>query len=195
MRALRPLLALLIASTSLTACLSEEGEDQGDEDLGDIGDGKSDSFGIVDKSTYVYAGKTRNYTFSANAAFRLAITQPSSAEDMPLDVYVTAPDGTKVEAPAGTEPQAVHDPADFGGPGTYTLTIRTQAKSARRCSSTSVRSEVSVTCRTRTRRRTRTCRGSRLRCRRGLRRTSSSTTRAAATRAPARIRRSRARAA
>ncbi len=112
-----------MVSSSLLACVADE-VDEGDEDLGDIGDGKSDSFGIVDRSTYVSAGATRNYTFSANAAFRLAITQPSSAADMPLEVYITAPDGSKIEAPAGLEPQAVHDPADFGGTGRYTLTIK-----------------------------------------------------------------------
>jgi HKD family nuclease len=123
MRALRPLAGLLIASFSLTACLGDGTETEGDEDLGDIGDGKSDSFGIVDRSTYVSAGATRNYTFDANASFRLAITQPSSAEDQLLEVHLTAPDGTTIEAPSGLEPQAVHDPADFGGPGRYTLTI------------------------------------------------------------------------
>ncbi|WP_410964076.1 hypothetical protein, partial [Salmonella sp. SAL4448] len=81
------------AATSLTACLADEG-DEGDEDLGDIGDGKSDSFGIVDKSTYVSAGKTRTYTFQANAAFRLSITQPSTAEEnrQTLEVSITKPD-------------------------------------------------------------------------------------------------------
>ena len=117
------LVALLFASSSLTACLSDD-EFEGDEDLGDIGDGKSDSFGIVDKSTYVSAGKTRSYTFSANAAFRLNITQPSAAEDQPLDVSITKPDDSKITVPGGTEPSAVHDPADSGGNGTYTLTIK-----------------------------------------------------------------------
>ncbi|HEX5059081.1 MAG TPA: phospholipase D-like domain-containing protein [Kofleriaceae bacterium] len=117
----RPLLGLLLASTSLTACLSDE--NMGDEDLGDIGDGKSDSFGIVDRSTYVNAGKTRSYTFSANAAFRLTITQPADVDQM-LDVSITKPDGSKIDVGTGAEPGAVHDPADSGGNGTYTLTIK-----------------------------------------------------------------------
>ncbi len=117
----RPLFGLLIASTSLTACLSDE--DMGDEDLGDIGDGKSDSFGIVDKSTYVYAGKTRNYTFHANAAFRLTIAQPAEIDQL-LDVSITAPDGDTIDVGTGGEPSAVHDPAESGGNGTYTLTIK-----------------------------------------------------------------------
>lgn len=95
----------------------------GDEDLGDIGDGKSDSFGIVDRSTYVNAGKTRSYTFSANAAFRLTITQPADVDQM-LDVSITKPDGSKIDVGTGAEPGAVHDPADSGGNGTYTLTIK-----------------------------------------------------------------------
>jgi phosphatidylserine/phosphatidylglycerophosphate/cardiolipin synthase-like enzyme len=111
----------VLASTSLTACLSDE--DMADEDLGDIGDGKSDSFGIVDKSTYIYAGKTRSYTFSANAAFRLTITQPA-ADDQTLDVSITKPDGVKLAIGSGAEPSAVHDPAESGGSGTYTLTIK-----------------------------------------------------------------------
>jgi len=117
----RPLIGLLLASTSLTACVSDE--DMGDEDLGDIGDGKSDSFGIVDKSTYVNAGKTRSYTFQANAAFRLAISQPAEVDQM-LDVSITKPDGAKLDVGSGAEPSAVHDPADSGGNGTYTLTIK-----------------------------------------------------------------------
>ena len=119
------LATLLIASTSLTACLADD-SDEGDEDLGDIGDGKSDSFGIVDKSTYVSAGKSRSYTFSANAAFRLAITQPSTAEgDRPtLEVSITKPDNSKLDVASAKEPSAVHDPADSGGNGTYTLTIK-----------------------------------------------------------------------
>ncbi|HEY5923299.1 MAG TPA: phospholipase D-like domain-containing protein [Kofleriaceae bacterium] len=116
------MLALLLASTSLTACFLD-GEDEGEEDLGDIGDGKSDSFGIVDKSTYVYAGKTRTYTFQANAAFRLTITQPSET-DQTLDVSITKPDGDKLAVGTGAEPSAVHDPAEDGGTGLHTLTIK-----------------------------------------------------------------------
>jgi phosphatidylserine/phosphatidylglycerophosphate/cardiolipin synthase-like enzyme len=119
---MRRLIALLVASTSLIACLADE--EDADEDLGDIGDGKDDSFGIVDKSTYVSAGKTRNYTFSANAAFRLAVTQPSAAADQNLEVSITKPDGAKIQVGSGTEPTAVHDPADSGGNGTHTLTIK-----------------------------------------------------------------------
>lgn len=119
----RALTALLLATTSLTACLSD-GSDEGEEDLGDIGDGKSDSFGIVDKSTYISAGKSRSYTFSVNAAFRLAITQPSAAADQPLEVSITKPDGSKIDVPDGTEPSAVHDPNDSGGTGDYILTIK-----------------------------------------------------------------------
>ncbi len=120
-RTVRPLLGLLLLSTSLTACLSDA-YDQGDEDLGDIGDGKSDSFGIVDRGTYVSAGATRHFTFSATAAFRLTIAQPS-ANDQILEVSLTTPAGDTIEVGTGAEPGAVHDPAESGGPGTYTLTI------------------------------------------------------------------------
>ena len=116
------LLGLLLVSTSLTACLLDDPE-EADEDLGDIGDGKSDSFGIVDKSTYVYAGRTRNYTFQANAAFRLTIAQPSET-DQTLEVSITKPDGQKIAVGTGAEPSAVHDPSESGGVGTHTLTIK-----------------------------------------------------------------------
>lgn len=118
---MRSLLALLLASTSLAACVSDEFE--GDEDLGDIGDGKSDSFGIVDKATYVSAGKSRSYTFTANAAFRLAITQ-AATDKQTLEVSITKPDGSAIAVPTGTEPTAVHDPSESGGNGIYTLTIK-----------------------------------------------------------------------
>lgn len=100
--------------------------DDGDEDLGDIGDGKSDSFGIVDKQAYVNAGKTRSFTFTANAAFRLSITQPTTddASRPTLDVSITNPDSTQTDVPSGKEPSAVHDPHDSGGTGTFTLTIK-----------------------------------------------------------------------
>jgi hypothetical protein len=120
---MKRLLAVVLASTSLAGCLAPSDEYEGDEDLGDIGDGKSDSFGIVDRSTYVSAGKTRNYTFSANAAFRLAITQ-ASANKQPLEVSITAPDSSVISVDSGTEPTAVHDPSESGGSGTYTLTIK-----------------------------------------------------------------------
>jgi HKD family nuclease len=118
-----PLLAIVLASTSLLPACFESEEQLGDEDLGDIGDGKEDSFGIVDKSTYVYAGTTRKYSFQANAAFRIAITQPSSATDMDLEVKLVMPDGTELDAGTGTEPSFVHDPADSGGTGTYVLAV------------------------------------------------------------------------
>jgi hypothetical protein len=122
---MKRLLAIVLATTSLAGCLAASGDDayDGDEDLGDIGDGKSDSFGIVDKSTYVSAGKTRNYTFTANAAFRLSITQ-ASANKQPLEVSITAPDGSVIDVESGTEPTAVHDPSESGGNGTYTLTVK-----------------------------------------------------------------------
>jgi hypothetical protein len=122
-RFVRPFLGLVLASTSLlSGCLLDDPED-GEEDLGDIGDGKSDSFGIVDKSTYVNAGKTRTYTFQANAAFRLTIAQPAQVDQI-LEVSITKPDGAKIAVGTGAEPGAVHDPADGGGNGTHTLTIK-----------------------------------------------------------------------
>jgi phosphatidylserine/phosphatidylglycerophosphate/cardiolipin synthase-like enzyme len=104
-------LGLLLASTTLhlTACALDE--DEGEEDLGDIGDGKADSFGIVDKVANISAHKTRYYTFSANASFRIAITQPTTDEGarQTLESKLTRPDGTVDKLTATAEPSFVFD--------------------------------------------------------------------------------------
>ena len=69
----------LLGSTALPlvgCALDEQGDD---EELGDIGDGKSDSFGIVDRAIRIEAGKSKRYSFTADASFRVAITQPDTA--------------------------------------------------------------------------------------------------------------------
>jgi HKD family nuclease len=114
-------LLLATSALSLAGCVSAGDSAEGIEDLGDIGDGKADSFGIVDKSTYINAHKSRTYTFTANAAFRLAITQPNSADDQILEVTLTRPDGSAIDVASSTEPSAVDDGTVASG--TYSLTI------------------------------------------------------------------------
>jgi hypothetical protein len=118
--------ALLLATSSLTitACVMD-GED-GDEALGNIGDGKSDSFGVVDKAFTAKAGQTRRFTFEADAAFRLAVTQPTTADaDRPqVELTLTTPTGTTTKVGAATEPTLVLDPSENGGAGTFTIAIK-----------------------------------------------------------------------
>src|SRR5262245_37332058 len=84
----------LIASALFTACAVDDSE--GDEDLGDIGDGKADSFGIVDKAATISAGKSRSFSFTANASFRIAVTQPDTdpADRPELESTLTKPDAS-----------------------------------------------------------------------------------------------------
>jgi HKD family nuclease len=116
-------IASCLAALSLGGCLSDD--DDGDEDLGDIGDGKSDSFGIVDKQVTIAAGHYRRFTFSANASFRVAVTQPDTDADArpQLALSLKKPDGTKTEAEAAAEPVMVDDEATNTN-AKYTLTVK-----------------------------------------------------------------------
>ncbi len=105
----------------LGACATE---DIVDEDLGDIGDGKSDSFGVVDREFTIAAGKTRRFTFTANAAFRVAITQPEMAvaDRREMTLSLKKPDGDRMTADAALEPTLVADKG--GGTAKFTLTVK-----------------------------------------------------------------------
>lgn len=118
---MRRLLALVFASTSLLACATDEAIE--DEDLGDIGDGKSDSFGIVDRQFTVDPGRYRRFTFTATAAFRIAITQPTTpaAERSPLALALKQPDGTRATTDGEPEPALV---IEAGASGSFSLTVR-----------------------------------------------------------------------
>jgi len=119
-RTMRSLTALI--AVSLVACAMNEGDDA-EEDLGDIGDGKSDSFGVVDKAFTVSGGHSRRFTFTANAAFHVAVTQPDTddADRGDLTLSLKKPDGTRVTADAAKEPTLVVDETD---PGSFSLTIK-----------------------------------------------------------------------
>jgi len=122
--AARLLLGLtLFASSSLVACATDEDE-LAEEDLGDIGDGKSDSFGIVDRELTVAAGKSRRFTFTANAGFRVAVTQPATSipKRSELTLSLKQPDGDRATADAANEPTLVIDQG--GGTAKFTLTVR-----------------------------------------------------------------------
>jgi len=116
------LTAALIASSSLISCATSE--DDEDEDLGDIGDGKADSFGIVDRATTIAPGHTRQFTFHVNAAFRIAITQPdtATADRQVLDSTLTEPTGKTDKLTKTAEPTFVFD--DDTGTGKFKLVIR-----------------------------------------------------------------------
>lgn len=112
----------LIASSSLISCATIE--DDSDEDLGDIGDGKADSFGIVDRATTIAPGHTRQFTFHVNAAFRIAITQPETAvaDRQVLDSTLTEPSAHTDKLPKIAEPTYVYD-GDIGT-GKFKLVIK-----------------------------------------------------------------------
>ena len=116
------LVALALASTSLvSACVTED--EAADEDLGDLGDGKSDSFGVVDKPLTIAAGKSKRVTFSATAAFRVTVTQPDTdaAARPPITLSLKQPDGERAAAEPAAEPALV---IDDGGDGAFSLTIK-----------------------------------------------------------------------
>lgn len=112
----------LALGCSLFACATDESIV--DEDLGDIGDGKSDSFGVVDRAFVIGAGRTRRFTFTANAAFRVAVTQPEMAvaDRRELTLSLKTPDGDRVTADAALEPTLVVD--EGGGTAKFTLTVK-----------------------------------------------------------------------
>lgn len=113
-------LAFVLGVSLVTACAVDD--EIPDEDLGDIGDGKGDSFGVVDRAFTVDAGKSRRFTFAANAAFRVAVTQPDTAvsKRSPLTLSLKKPDGDRQTADAADEPTIV---VEDGG-DKFTLTVR-----------------------------------------------------------------------
>jgi hypothetical protein len=115
---------------TIAACAVDGGDDE-EEELGDIGDGKSDSFGIVDKAFSVSANRTKRFTWTANAAFRVSITQPADV-DQPIQFTLTMTDGTKKVIDAVPEPETVVDPADVGGSGMFAISVKNKGtKSAK----------------------------------------------------------------
>ena len=119
---MRRLLALVFASTSFLACVTDEAIE--DEDLGDIGDGKSDSFGVVDRQFTVDPGRSRRFTFTANAAFRIAVTQPTTpaADRSALTLSLKKPDATRATADAANEPILVIEQGAQAG--SFALTVK-----------------------------------------------------------------------
>ncbi len=112
---------LLVVATALPSCVSED--DVVDEELGDIGDGKSDSFGIVDRALTVAPGKSRRFTFTATASFTVLVTQPTTAEPdrSALTLSLKKPDGDHAKATAANEPSLL---VDQGGDGPFSLTVK-----------------------------------------------------------------------
>ena len=121
---LHSLFALVLASSTflpLVGCALDASDDG--EELGDIGDGKSDSFGIIDKQITVTSGHSKRYTFTADASFRIALTQPTTAaaDRSAMTLSLRDPSGDPSTAAADAEPTMSFDQSE---PGTYTLTIK-----------------------------------------------------------------------
>ena len=95
--------AALLAACALPACVAPDE----DEDLGDVGDGKSDAPGILDKAFTVSAGKTRRFTFTAESGFEVRV-RPDS-EPMPLIVTVRSDGMQPVEDVTAAIRRAVHN--------------------------------------------------------------------------------------
>jgi HKD family nuclease len=87
------------------------------EDLGDLGDGKADGAGIVDKSFTVNAGESRTFTFATESSFRVGIAQPATPASKRPAIGMQIND-TKIDAAA--EPGYV---SDDGATGSFTLTV------------------------------------------------------------------------
>jgi len=113
--------AVLMLVTTISACTAED--DGVDEELGDIGDGKSDSFGVVDRAFTVSAGKSRRFSFTANASFTVTVTQPTTDEPdrSPLTLSLKKPDSTRATAAAANEPSLL---IDLAVDGSYSLTVK-----------------------------------------------------------------------
>jgi phosphatidylserine/phosphatidylglycerophosphate/cardiolipin synthase-like enzyme len=125
MRRLSTLFTLALTAAlpiSLIGCAIDDIEED-EEDLGDIGDGKSDTFGVVDKQLSIDPGRYRRVTFTAGAAFRIAVTQPTTAEAdrSPLTLSLKKPDATRATVDAANEPTFV---LEDGMDGRFSLTIK-----------------------------------------------------------------------
>src|SRR5437867_7357433 len=95
---MRSLAVTTLLLATISSCVGID--DEIDEDLGDIGDGKADSFGVVDRAFTVGAGKTKRFSFTANASFRIAITQPDTAatDRSKLALTLKKPDASRITA-------------------------------------------------------------------------------------------------
>ena len=115
--------AFLATATVLPLVGCALDEDADGEELGDIGDGKSDTFGIVDRAITIAAGKSKRFTFSADASFRVAVTQPdtAAADRSELTLSLKDPSGDRQTADADGEPSIVFDQSE---PGAYVLTVK-----------------------------------------------------------------------
>jgi phosphatidylserine/phosphatidylglycerophosphate/cardiolipin synthase-like enzyme len=108
------------------ACVG--GDHPAPTDLGSLGDGKADSFGVVDQQLSLPAGGEQAFTFDASSGFRILVAQPDSApkDRAALELELSAPDGTAAKVLATAEPRLV---ADDGATGTFTLTVHNTASS------------------------------------------------------------------
>jgi phosphatidylserine/phosphatidylglycerophosphate/cardiolipin synthase-like enzyme len=108
---------------SVTACV--EPDDGEGEDLGSIGDGKEDSFGIVDRAVTIDPGRSRWFQFTADVGFRITVGQPvdDPATRQTIRLTLSSPDGADEPRVEDVEPGVVLD-GDSMVPGPYRLTLR-----------------------------------------------------------------------
>jgi len=108
----------------VTACMSSDG-DGDEEDLGALGDGKEDSFGIVDRQVEIDGGHSRRFTFDADVGFRITVAQPvdDPADRQTIRLSLSSPDDAAEPRLEDVEPSVVLD-GDSMVPGVYHLTLR-----------------------------------------------------------------------
>lgn len=114
------MLRLAFLSSLLAAAASACAVTDPPEALGDVGDGKADGGGIVDKQFDLDPGQAKTFTFDAPGSFRIAVAQPDLAARQKIALEVTGADGA-----AGAKVDAANEPAyvsDDGASGSFTLT-------------------------------------------------------------------------
>lgn len=116
-------IAVAFSLGPVTACMSSDDGDE--EDLGALGDGKEDSFGIVDREVTIDPGHYRRFTFDADVGFRITVGQPVAdpADRQSIRLTLSSPDGADEPRVEDVEPAAQLD-GDSMVPGTYRLSLR-----------------------------------------------------------------------
>ena len=116
--------ALALSLGPVTACMSSDG-DGDEEDLGSLGDGKEDSFGIVDRQVEIDGGHSRRFTFDADVGFRITVAQPVDDPSLrqTIRLSLSSPDDAAEPRLEDVEPSVILD-GDSMVPGVYHLTLR-----------------------------------------------------------------------
>ena len=120
---MRTRILFAITLLGLAACLGSDGGDG--EELGNLGDGKADSFGIVDREVTIDPDHYRWFGFTADVGFRITVAQPTDEPTSRQTIRLTlsSPDGADEPQLEDVEPAVVLD-GDAMRPGSYRLTLR-----------------------------------------------------------------------